>query len=191
MSMMIEVLHIRSSVSSGCSNVSAGRHPSRLIRTTSTVQCGYKSWGQDYEHIWSLRDTNKSFRHWILVAQQRTALPRSSLPAQASHQCQQQPLLWRQPMIFALEPPMFCSPASWKLITEAIWGWNVSAAALMATFKVWSECSNGVCLPAPAFRKKKITPVPDRRPLCLQFIDVDISLWYITVLMTSRAIFQT
>lgn len=39
MSMMIESLHIRSLVSSGCSNVSAGRHPSRLIRLEPLPRC--------------------------------------------------------------------------------------------------------------------------------------------------------
>ena len=135
----------------------AGRHPSRFIRFEPLPRwlCGYRSGGQDNEHIWSLRDTNKSFRHWILVAQQRTALPsRSSVPVpkpatyvscSATHDLR----VWTANVVFS---------GLLEVNSPAIWRWNVSAAALTATFKVWSECSNGVCLPAPWNSVKKNHP---------------------------------
>ena len=66
----------------------------------------------------------------------------------------------------------------------------MSAAALTAIFKVWGEAKHGVCCLLLHSVKKKFTPVPDRRPLCLEFIDVDTSMVYITVFTTSRAIFH-
>ena len=48
----------------------------------------------------------------------------------------------------------------------------MSAAAPTATFKVWSECSDGVCLPAPAFRKKKNSP---------QSLIIDLYVWNLSI----------
>ena len=163
MSMMIEVLHNypELGVIRVQQRLQAGRHPSRLIRLEPLPrwQCGYKSWWQDYEHIRSLRDSNKSFRYWILVAKHKK-------PRYLGPQCR------RKPPTHVISS-RYCGGNPWSS------HWNRRCCVLrlagsyiarrfgggMCLLLRWRRlsscgvnCSNGVCL--PAFRKKKNHPSP-------------------------------
>jgi len=124
----------------------AGRHPSRFIRLNH-FHGGYVDIRAE-GRITNIFDRSVIRTNHLGIESlwySKKPLP-GSLPAQGSH--------WRvisshccggNPWSSHWNRQYLVLQASWKLVTGAIWGWNVSAAALTAIFKVWGEAQHGVC----------------------------------------------